>query len=336
LQEICKGVSAFWHFWSLYLEGERIAWAGVAFVAVVILFNEELGHAFVSVDHLAFRLGVGKSTIKRALSLLVNKEKLITRSLRNDDPAISRATELFWDKIHARRVKFESASKKPNGRVARGTVRVDTLETDIEIADTLGTPSDVAPPRPFSGAGRSGLDVENIAVALLRDRFSDHPTCLDSAAERIMHKCVRVCFDQIHSPELALAILEWVCDAPSNENKRSSLRGSNKLGGYINSCFAGWSKEFKTLDEGNHPSYEDLLNSLCVDGDVFFSREHVTAIQPFRAWLADQLGKHLISVAVTEEDTDNYVRVGITEDFKAARLLEIQDSEQPNPLVDGE
>jgi len=75
-----------------------------------ILFNEEMGYAFASVKNLAHRLGVDESTITRAMSVLLN-EKLVTRSIRDDNREISWKTEIFWDKIHARRVPFESKSK---------------------------------------------------------------------------------------------------------------------------------------------------------------------------------------------------------------------------------
>lgn len=217
-----------------------------------MLFNEEEGHAWASVKYLAYRFGVDKATIKRALSVLVNEEKLISRSLRKGDWAISRKTEIFWDKLHTRWVAFESTSKGPDGRVAKETAGGGTLEADIAVADTLDIPTD-APL--ISGKGRSSPDVENAAVALLRDCFSDHPTCQDKYVEPILHECVRECFKKAGSAESTLAILEWVCNDPANESKRASIRRSKKLGGYIKTCFKGWSDGFAAADQVNYPRY---------------------------------------------------------------------------------
>ena len=102
-------------------------------------FNEEMGYAFISVKHLAFLLGVDRSTITRALSVLVNEEALVARSLRKGSWTISRKTEILWDKLHARRVEFESTSKGPDGRIAKETA-TSTLETDITTVSMLDEP----------------------------------------------------------------------------------------------------------------------------------------------------------------------------------------------------
>jgi len=178
----------------------------------------------------------------------------------------------------------------------------------------------------MSGCGRSSQDVAIETVALLRREFPEHPTCQVSDVEKILFECVRDCFKQVQSPELALAILGWVC-----ETKRSSLSASNRLGGFIKKCFEGWSREFTTADQENHPRYEGTVDYLCGEADVVvFTPETVYALQPFRAWLGAQIGQHLTNVEVIEEGSNTSLRVEIEPGFKAARLLQIQGSEQPN------
>jgi hypothetical protein len=94
-------------------------------LTLCVLHNEERGYAFASVEYLAHRLGVDKSTIKRNLSILVKKEKLIKRSLREDDFTKSRKTEIFWKKLHERRVEFVPSKPSRVPREAKTPGRED-------------------------------------------------------------------------------------------------------------------------------------------------------------------------------------------------------------------
>ena len=74
-----------------------VCWVGTTprhlLLTLGVLHNEAAGHAWASVEYLAFRLGVDKSTIKRTLSVLMNEEGLIVRSLRKGGWTTSRKTD---------------------------------------------------------------------------------------------------------------------------------------------------------------------------------------------------------------------------------------------------
>jgi hypothetical protein len=289
-----------------------------------VLHNEEEGYAWASIEYLAHRLGLDKSSVKRVLSVLVNEEGLVIRSLRKGDWAISRKTEILWHKLHARRVMFEPKSEGPKGRVPKETA---TLEDDITAADTL---DEAAPAAPVAAAHRNDLDVVNEAMALLRSHFSGHSTFSDKNADKIIYGCIWECFEKVESAEYGLAVLQWVCTNPANENMRGHIHKSGKLGGYIKSCFGGWSREFEVADQASYPAYEQCLTAVCGGGTLFFSTEDRAFLQPFRTWLSTRLGEHLLALEVKTQDEDVYVRVDVTEEFKAGRLLEFPISEQPN------
>jgi DNA-binding MarR family transcriptional regulator len=297
--------------------------------ALAIKHNAERGYAFPSVKALAQQTGFVPRTITRVFQRL-GKKGLLQRSYRDSDPTQSRKSLIDWNKLQEMRVAVEPWEGKKNKETA-----IATREEDERVADTLDTPAEQ--PSGRTGALRSPLDVVQESKALLEKYFSGHPTFQESDAETMMYRCVWDSLATAESAEQCLAVFEWICMDPSNEGKRSKIRASAKLAGYINHCFKGWINSFIAADKVNHPNYQRCLTALCGDDDhMHFSEEQATFVQPFRAWLESKVGQHLVDIEMIVDDDGIYLRVELDAEFRAARLLEFQDYEQPNSLVDEE
>ena len=289
---------------------------------VAIKHNGERGYAFASTEYVARQTGFSTRTIGRAFQRLESKG-LLQRSYRNNDPTQSRKTVINWNKLQEIRVVVEPWEGKRKKETA-------TREEDQLVADTLDVPAETPPVR--TGAHRSALDVVKESKALLEKYFSGHPTFQMPDAETIMYWCAWDCVQKAESAEQCLAVFEWICTDPTNEGRCTKILASERLGGYINSCFKGWVSSFAAADQVNHPNYEQCLTALCGDNDhTHFAEEDIASVQPFRAWLEARVGQHLLDLEIITDDNGTYLRVEIDDEFKTARLSEFQDSEQPNP-----
>jgi hypothetical protein len=288
---------------------------------VALQHNEKTGYAWVSIERLAWQTSWVVRTVSRAFVELEAKG-LITRSYRDANPAQSMKTVICWDQLHARKTKFEPKGKDKPGRVKKYTA---TREEDQLVADTLDVPEETT----LSMAGRSRGVIADEIFTLLEKHFSGHSTYLDPKARTIMYECIWTCLRTVGSAERCLAIFEWVCNDPTNENLRNKINESNKLGGYIKSCFNGRSREFIEADKVNIPDYEKSLTALCNGSDnLFFPEQHLAVIQPFRAWLEAELGDSLLDIELIAEDEGTYLRVEIAEEFKKDRVVsEFEDSD---------
>jgi hypothetical protein len=198
---------------------------------------------------------------------------------------------------------------------------VASLEEDLAVANTLDDPSH-APSEPVH---RTRLEVANEAAGLLRHHFSDHPIFELELAEsqKILYDCVWKCMKKVPSPEQCLAIFNWICTDPANEAKREKLGTTERLGGYILSCFHGWIRAFTAADEVNHPEYELLLTNLCEGADnVAFKGDNTRFLQPFRAWIESRLGDDLISIEVHHEEGNSCLMIEVADSFVVHRIGE--------------
>ena len=292
---------------------------------IALNHNAEQGYAFMSRDYLAQQTGFVPRTISNVFKRL-NSKGLLERSYRDGDPTQSRKTVINWNRLREIRVVKEPwDGTKKNGKIKKETA---TREEGQIVADTLDVPT--GPPTVLSTACRKDSVVVNEAYALLKDHFSSHPTYGDKNAEKIMYECIWGSFKVVPTAEYGLAVFQWLCTSPTTENKRSQIHASKYLGGFIKSCFSGWSKEFEAIDKVNYPAYESCLTDVCRGDALLFSADDLPFIQPFRTWLNTRVGEHLLALKVDTVDDDTAVRVEITEEFKTARLLEFPISEQPN------
>ena len=269
---------------------------------------------------------------------------MLQRSYRDGDPTQSWKTVINWDRLKEISVAIEPwDGTKKKGKIKKETA---TREEDQIVADTLDVPT--GPPPVRSAACRKDLEVVKEAYALLKGHFSNHPTYGEKDAETIMYECIWESFKQVRSAEYGLAVFQWLCISPTNENKRSQIHKSRHLGGFIKKCFSGWSREFEVVDQAHYPEYETCLTAPSSNNEaLYFAADALPFVQPFRAWLNTRLGEHLLALEIQTEDDGAYVQVEINEEFKAARLLEfpisetpevhrIGETEQPNSLVDEE
>jgi DNA-binding PadR family transcriptional regulator len=103
-----------------------------------LLHNEEEGYALASVNYLMYMTKWSESTVKRRLRSL-KKKGLIERTLRKEDPTISRATCIFWNKLHERRVKFvPSNDKRSEGEVQNQPANI---AGDVAVAAIMDEPT---------------------------------------------------------------------------------------------------------------------------------------------------------------------------------------------------
>jgi DNA-binding transcriptional regulator YhcF (GntR family) len=128
-----------------------------------MLYNEAQQSSWASIEFMAYRLSLHTATVKRCLVAL-KKEGLIERSLRKGDWTKSRKTDIFWDKLHACRMPFESTSKGVEGRASRATA---TLEEDVAAVQTLDEPAPETTPVPRASARHTRLEVAKESRALL-------------------------------------------------------------------------------------------------------------------------------------------------------------------------
>jgi DNA-binding transcriptional ArsR family regulator len=202
--------------------------------------------------------GLSESSVRRTLDRLVangyiTKSRIPGRRLRKGnwqyDGCRYHLVREIWDLVYS---PFDPAKRKKTDDVAAPIIAPlaspATRAAEQAIANTLDNQfreTDFEPP-----STRNKDNAIDKIVALLKTHFAAHPTFCQVDANRIMKNCVRGCIDTAGSAELCLAIFQWICTDPGNEDKRIKLGRSKLLGGYITASFEEWlEREYPVWEE---------------------------------------------------------------------------------------